>query len=138
MKDRSLELALRWLEKADHDLITARQTLALQDGPTDTPCFHAQQAAEKALKAMLTYHQVVFPKIHDLMRLLDMSIPLFPALDACREPLTELSDYAIEVRYPDDWFEPTRDDAKTALSVAERVVSIVRRHITTGTQGQPP
>lgn len=47
MNSRTLELALRWLEKANHDLITARQTLALPDGPTDTPCFHAQQAVEK-------------------------------------------------------------------------------------------
>lgn len=135
MKDRNLELALRWLEKADHDLITARQTLALQDGPTDTPCFHAQQAAEKALKAVLTCHQVVFPKIHDLMRLLDMSVLLFPALDAYRESLSELSDYAIDVRYPGDWFEPSRNDAKTALSVAERIVSMVRGHITAKTEG---
>jgi HEPN domain-containing protein len=137
MKDRNLELALRWLEKADHDLITARQTLALQDGPTDTPCFHAQQATEKALKAVLTYHQVAFPKIHDLMRLLDMSISLFPSSGVYREPLIELSDYAIEVRYPGDWgdwFDPSRNDATAALSVAEGVVSMVREHITAGAE----
>ena len=50
MNDKSTDLALRWLEKADHDLVTAKQTLLLPDGPTDTVCFHAQQAAEKALK----------------------------------------------------------------------------------------
>ena len=43
-----LELAQRWLTRADHDIITAKQTLLLPDGPTDTPCFHAQQAIEKA------------------------------------------------------------------------------------------
>ncbi len=37
-----LELAQRWLTRADHDIITAKQTLLLADGPTDTPCFHAQ------------------------------------------------------------------------------------------------
>ena len=51
MSDRHVALALRWLEKADHDIITAQQTLLLPHGPTDTPCFHAQQAVEKALKA---------------------------------------------------------------------------------------
>ncbi|MDP6040488.1 MAG: HEPN domain-containing protein [Candidatus Latescibacteria bacterium] len=42
--------AHQWLEKAETDVITARQTLTLADGPTDTPCFHAQQAVEKSLK----------------------------------------------------------------------------------------
>ena len=51
MSARSTELALRWLQKAENDLITARQTLLLVDGPTDTVAFHAQQAAEKALCA---------------------------------------------------------------------------------------
>jgi len=44
MTAQHLELAQRWLVRADHDLITAKQTLLLVDGPTDTPCFHAQQA----------------------------------------------------------------------------------------------
>ena len=62
-----LELAQRWLVRADHDIITAKQTLLLLYGPTDTPCFHAQQAIEKALKALLTANQVVFSRTHDLL-----------------------------------------------------------------------
>ncbi len=50
MSAPSTELALLWLRKADNDLITARQTLLLADGPTDTVAFHAQQPVEKALK----------------------------------------------------------------------------------------
>ena len=53
----SRELARRWLQKATNDLITARQTLLLPEGPIDTVAFHAQQAAEKALKALLTFNQ---------------------------------------------------------------------------------
>jgi HEPN domain-containing protein len=62
MSDRQLELAHRWLVRADHDLITARQTLLLPDSPTDTPCFHAQQAIEKSLKALLTHTRSSFPR----------------------------------------------------------------------------
>ncbi|MEW6378307.1 MAG: HEPN domain-containing protein [bacterium] len=62
MRDRNRELALQWLKKADHDLITARQTLALPDGPTDTPCFHAQQAVEKALKGYTDFSSDCFPQ----------------------------------------------------------------------------
>lgn len=129
MRNKSIELALLWLKKADHDLITARQTLALPDGPTDTPCFHAQQAVEKALKALLTVRQITFPKIHDLVRLLDIITPTFPAMESYREAFSELSEYSVEVRYPDDWFEPSRDDAEKALLVAEKIVAIICGHI---------
>jgi hypothetical protein len=48
MKDR-LALAQAWFRKADSDLADARRTVA-SEGPYDTACFHAQQAAEKYLK----------------------------------------------------------------------------------------
>jgi len=129
MNDKHVELALRWLEKADHDLITARQTLLLSDGPTDTVCFHAQQASEKALKALLTFHRVSFPKVHELVLLLDMAVAHLPDLEAFRESLAEMSNYAVEVRYPDDWFEPSREEAVQSLAVAEEVVIKVRQKI---------
>ncbi len=127
MNDRHVELALRWLEKADHDLITARQTLLLPDGPTDTVCFHAQQASEKALKALLTFHRVSFPKVHDLVLLLDMAVTHLTDLEPFRERLAEISNYAVEVRYPDDWFEPSREEAIQSLAVAEEIVARVRK-----------
>jgi HEPN domain-containing protein len=97
MSDRQLELAHRWLIRADHDLITARQTLLLADSPTDTPCFHAQQAIEKSLKALLTYHQIAFPKTHDLLRLLDLTLPLLSELEAV-EALTLAEEIVVKVR----------------------------------------
>jgi len=49
------DLAKGWLRKADSDLATARLVLS-GPGPYDTACFHAQQAIEKSLKAVLAYH----------------------------------------------------------------------------------
>jgi len=121
------ELALAWLEKADHDLITARQTLLLPDGPTDTVCFHAQQAVEKSLKAVLVCRQVPFPKTHNLIRLMDLALRYMPELEAYRRDFAQMSLYSAEVRYPGDWFEPARDDANHSLAVAEHVVAAVRR-----------
>ena len=60
MSELDKELALQWLEKARHDLFTAPRVLDAEDGPTDTPCFHAQQTAEKTLKAILTAAGVRF------------------------------------------------------------------------------
>jgi len=48
------DLARGWLRKADSDLATASHVVA-GDGPYDTACYHAQQAMEKSLKALLAY-----------------------------------------------------------------------------------
>ncbi|RJP14293.1 MAG: HEPN domain-containing protein [Candidatus Abyssobacteria bacterium SURF_5] len=122
MNDKKRDLAKAWLKKAQNDLVTASQTLLLPDGPTDTVCFHAQQAVEKALKAMLVYQNVAFPKIHDSLKLLDLVLPSAPDLEKYRQRFAEVSGYAIEVRYPSDLVEPTREEALQAFKFAEEVV----------------
>ena len=92
MKSRDLRFALQWLEKAQHDIITAAHVLAMPDGPTDTPCFHAQQAVEKVLKGLLTAHSVRFERVHDLLPLLDAAEPFVPALGNERHVVAELSE----------------------------------------------
>jgi HEPN domain-containing protein len=129
MSGRHIELAAQWLVKADHDVITARQTLLLPDGPTDTPCFHAQQAAEKALKALLTVYEVVFPRTHDLVRLLDMAVAYVPALEDFRESVAALTSYAVMVRYPDEGEDPPRHEAQQFLGIAEEMVAKVRQKL---------
>ena len=125
MRNRALELAKQWLEKADHDLVTARAVLAIADGPTDTPCFHAQQAVEKALKALLTARGVRFERVHDLLAHLDAVAAHVPTLKPYRERIAGLAGYAVEVRYPGDSVEPSRDDAMAAVVVAEEVVRAI-------------
>jgi HEPN domain-containing protein len=129
MNDKKRELAKAWLQKAQNDLVTASQTLLLPDGPTDTVCFHAQQAVEKALKAALVGQNVAFPKIYDSLKLLDMVLPFAPELEMYRERLAELSGYAIEVRYPSDMVEPTREEALQAFKFAEEVVRKISGHL---------
>jgi HEPN domain-containing protein len=126
-----LELAQRWLGRADHDIITAQQTLLLLDGPTDTPCFHAQQAIEKALKALLTANQIAFPRTHDLLRVLDLTLALMPDLDLYREQFADMETYAVDMRYPDLGFDPSREEALAALSLAQEVVSKIRVNLPT-------
>ncbi len=134
MSDPKTELARTWLRKARNDLITAVQTLQLPDGPTDTVCFHAQQAIEKALKAALTYEDVAFPRIHNLVKLLDLAGAFMPELDAHRGVFAELSAYAVEMRYPGEGIDPTREEATRALAVAERVVDHVESQLSTERQ----
>jgi HEPN domain-containing protein len=61
---------LAWLRKANHDLLNIENNLAAKDIPWDTVCFHAQQVAEKVLKAFLVHHRYDLLKTHDLVALL--------------------------------------------------------------------
>jgi HEPN domain-containing protein len=83
--------------------------------------FHAQQAAEKYLKAFLVGHQVEFPKTHDIEDLLQrvsrVARPLADALAA----VAALTPYAADVRYPGEVPDPTAEQARTALRLAQQV-----------------
>jgi HEPN domain-containing protein len=124
------ELAVRWLKKATNDIVTAQQTLLLADGPTDTVGFHAQQAAEKALKAFLAFHGIQFPRSHDLLRIADLAAPHLSAILRHREELAEMTNYAVQARYPEEWPEPSREDVIRSLRTAAEIVEIVKEHIT--------
>jgi len=77
------ELAAEWLQKAEGDYATAgRETRARRHPNYDAACFHAQQAAEKYLKAFLQEYNLLFPRTHSLIELLELCLPL----DASFEP----------------------------------------------------
>ena len=63
-----------WVVKAEEDYEAAR-TLVRKRKPnlSNAVCFHAQQCAEKYLKAFLTCHRIAFPKTHDLLDLLELA-----------------------------------------------------------------
>ncbi len=93
-------------------------------GAGDAACFHAQQAAEKFLKAFLTHKGAAFPATHSLARLVRLSAPFdetFEVLISVVEPLTP---YAVELRYDVD-FWPSEEVARDAQSAAEAVRDFV-------------
>ena len=113
-----LALARGWFLKAESDLNTARR-MVQSDGPYDTACFHAQQAVEKYLKGLLAFRRQPFPPTHDLEELQHLGEAL-SAWPLAGLDLSELSSYAIEVRY-DFEFWPDRPTAEDALSLATEV-----------------
>jgi HEPN domain-containing protein len=65
-------LTQEWVDKAEGDFLTATRELRARKSPNyDTVCFHAQQSAEKYLKARLKEENVPFGKTHNLADLLD-------------------------------------------------------------------
>ena len=99
------ELARGWFLKAESDLNPARHMVE-SDGPYDTACFHTQQAAEKYLKGLLALHEEPFHRTHNLEELQHLGEAL-PAWPLTGLDLTQLSSYAVEVRY-DFEFWPDR------------------------------
>ena len=127
-RPRPMEMAREFIEKADNDLFSARTLIEAEGGPTDTPAFHAQQAAEKGLKAILTAHQIDAPYTHDLEELLDL-VPedtvAHERLTLLREELGAISEYGVRIRYPRAEV-PSREEARRAVELAERVMQAAR------------
>ncbi len=76
---------------------------------------------------MLTWHQVDFPKTHDLDELLDRVEPVSSGLAHSLRDVIVLTQYAIEGRYPGDLPEPDADEATAALELARKVRDAVVR-----------
>lgn len=115
-----------WVQRAENDLRNAEHTLTLvEDCPFDTVCYHAQQCAEKYLKALLLDRGVRFPRTHDLIELLGM----LPATDRVLfDPaaMRTLNPYVVEGRYPETEDPLDRAEAETAVTLARGVRQAVR------------
>ncbi|QNN23301.1 HEPN domain-containing protein [Planctomycetales bacterium ZRK34] len=115
------EIAESWLNIANADLQSAEVLLA-HDPPLLYPsCFHSQQAAEKCLKAYLTWHQIEFPKTHSIAELLALIESVDNDLSSQLSAACALTPYGVEIRYPKEEPEPDQDEAVTALLLARQV-----------------
>ncbi|MCH7592707.1 MAG: HEPN domain-containing protein [Planctomycetes bacterium] len=95
------QIAAEWVTKAEGDFaILERECRARKNPSYDGACFHAQQCAEKYLKARLCEAGRSSAKTHDLVSLLDRLLDREPMRDAYREDLAFLSDFAVMFRYP--------------------------------------
>lgn len=115
------EFAREWLQKARHDLLAAKAVLESPYGITDVPCFHAQQAVEKAYKGFLTWHRISFGRTHDLLVLLAEIMKIDPDFEADRSVCAELAEFAVDVRYPGGISEPPAGEAGRFLAEAEAI-----------------
>ena len=110
-----------WLKKAENDLLNIENNLSAERTPWDTVCFHAQQAAEKYLKAYLAYHGVNIKRTHDLVALLSVAVEFDKNLRSLEQDCRRLTYYAVSARYPDDLYEPGETDAREMIEANSRV-----------------
>jgi HEPN domain-containing protein len=123
-----------WLTKARRDLDSAYRLVADFPPYRDTATYHCQQAAEKALKALLTADETNFPKTHDLTVLLALAATKHADLAALADAAIVLTPYATLFRYPSAVVEPDDADVKEALSLARQVLEAVELQL--GLTGQ--
>ena len=117
--DRLADTA-RWLRYAEEDLVTAETLLNHPHVPPRQCCWHAQQAAEKALKTALIFLQIDFHRTHNLNDLRDMVPESWQLKTACPD-LSNLTRWAVETRYPENMQEATNTDAVEAVEQARAV-----------------
>jgi HEPN domain-containing protein len=110
------QIAAEWVAKAEADFATMERECQATDNPNyDGICFHAQQCAEKYLKARLCEADISFSKIHDLVALLEQTLVTEPGWETFREDLAYLSDFAVTFRYPGE-----SSDVKSAHDAQRR------------------
>jgi HEPN domain-containing protein len=118
-----------WLLHAESDLSYAKLGLTEPAILRNQVAFHAEQAAEKALKAVLVYAAVEFPKTHDLQALLLLIRNSGISVQSEIEQASALTQFAVEARYPGDIEPITQEEAAQAIEVAERAVAWARIQI---------
>lgn len=117
----------RWLVHAEEDLRVARLALAAAPPLVRPAAYHAQQAAEKLLKALLVLHGTAVPRTHDLAHLLSLTGPP-PGMDAAAaEEIAAISPWSVATRYPglDDVGQPLAAEVAAILPLLDGLARAV-------------
>ncbi len=118
MSDPAPDSPAAWLARARSDLALARVALQTPDVLAADACFHAQQCAEKALKALLVHLGTPFPRTHVLELLLDLAHADDIDLPIAADDVVALTQYAVETRYPGAWEPVDHVEAERAVEHA--------------------
>ncbi len=111
-----------WLAYAESDLNLARLAKGRKEILPEQACFHAQQAAEKSLKAVFLFKRIEFPLIHDIEELIELAQQNGLVLPKEIRDAGSLTPYAVEARYPGHLEELAPSDVDEAIRLAEPVL----------------
>jgi HEPN domain-containing protein len=125
MNDETQQAVRQWLARAEVDWKTVEVLAAHSDGPRESIAYHCQQYVEKLLKAFLTARSIEAPRTHDLRRLVQLATPAAPELAGLEGPADVLTEYAVAVRYPDEWRELDDKETRKAVAVAKTFANVL-------------
>jgi len=123
--DPKLEMTRQWIMRADDDLRLAELIQKDNDPAYWAIAFHAQQCAEKALKGLLTFHDIRAGKTHDIENLIRLSSPVVDELERLTEQSKTLSAYAVDSRYPVPHGDVSNNEAIEAIETARKIFECV-------------
>ena len=121
---RTLEVR-GWLLRASEDLRAGRHDLTASPPLLNDVAFHAQQCAEKAMKAYLVHREQPFRKTHNLTELGGAVARLEPSLAELMRSASLMTEFAWRFRYPGELATVSQEDAMRALDTAESVLVAV-------------
>jgi len=123
--DPKLEMTKQWITRADDDLRLAELIQKDNDPAYWAIAFHAQQCTEKALKGVLTFHDIRAGKTHNVENLLRLSSPVVDGLEELTEQAKTLSIYAVDLRYPVPHEDISKNEAIEAVETARKIFECV-------------
>jgi HEPN domain-containing protein len=115
----------QWLNRAHKDLVAGEVLLKGGFEDYENVGFHAQQAAEKFIKAFLVRHQIEFPKTHNIALLRQLVASVDPELSKAFATADALTPFGVEFRYPGDLPSVSRDEGEKALRLAEETRDLI-------------
>jgi HEPN domain-containing protein len=124
----NLIIADDWLRFANMDIVSAKHLCSLHPKPMEVICYHCQQTAEKAIKAIDAAHGNEPRKIHDVTILLEHAIEFAPEIETIRSSAIRLSGYSVLTRYPPT-MQLSESDVDSALIDACLVLESCTAHI---------
>jgi HEPN domain-containing protein len=113
-----------WIAHAEDDFAAAKTLMRHKKPLLYSACFHAQQCAEKYMKALLIFKDQDFPKVHDLGTLSSLCANAGIFVGISEEILDALSAYATSTRYPGD--DPSMEETKDAIEIAKSIRKFAR------------
>ena len=113
-----------WIRYAEEDYSAAKTLFGLKRPLFGAACFHAQQCAEKYLKALLILKDVDFPKTHDLPTLNTLCTRNGILTGFDPQQLADLTKFAVQARYPGS--QPTAEEAEEMLAITKTVRRFAR------------
>ena len=113
------ELIREWIDKADHDLGSAKLIFLHIPEYFDTIAFHCQQATEKYLKAMLVYSGIDFQRTHNLVFLLDLLSQKMALSEDTYDKAILLNGFSVQIRYPNKNVYLTKEELELSINIAQ-------------------
>ncbi len=117
----------QWLTKADEDLLVVQTLTQAGIIAPSAVCFHCQQAVEKLLKAYLIANDVHVRRTHNIEYLLAQCTQFDPTFAEINPQ--NLSDFSVEIRYPDDMYIPSDEEVIEHKTIAFFVREFIERRL---------